>query len=95
MPPTQAELELAEFIALDRIKDDFKQVADRAKARYDLLDQTYNIPDPIPKLDTLTDDQLDALLIATEGTLGMALIIENAAKFDVLKLDAEKMSRQP
>jgi len=94
MPPTQAQLEQAELIALDRIKDDFKEVADRAKARYDLLNLTYNIPNPLPKLNTLTDDQLEALMLATEKTLGMGLIIENAAKFDFLKLDAEKMSRQ-
>lgn len=91
-----AEKDIAELIVTDRNKANFKRVSDKIEAHHQkLLDDGFNLPSPIPKLKDLTDSQLRAIMKASEFVLGLALILENEVKGDILKIDAEIMKRRP
>jgi len=91
-----AEKDIAQLIVTDRNKGNFLRVSDKIQAKYQqLIDDGFTLPNPIPKLDTLSDSQLAELMTASEFVLGLALILENEVKFDILKIDAEIMSRRP
>jgi len=91
-----AGIDVARLMVLDRQRADFKRISDKTELKWQTLDALYRnkVPNPIPKLKDMTDQNLEDLKTATKEILGMALILENEAKFDLLKLDKEIMSRR-
>ena len=90
----QSQLNTARLIALSRIKDEMLRVKDKMATTYQTLQLDNTIPDPMPKPGDWTNSQLDDMLQAYQEVLAQILIVENAAKFDLLVLDKEKVSRQ-